>query len=69
MGLAREAWPQVWFKGGSEPGVLTLGYLARSAGGRVVVVVLELSDPSKTIPSSATLPALSIVRAGITLAG
>ena len=49
----------MWFKGGSETGVLTLGYLARSAAGRVDVVVLELSDPQHAIPSSVTLSALS----------
>jgi Beta-lactamase enzyme family/ORF 12 gene product N-terminal len=67
--LPRAAWPLVWFKGGSETGVLTLGYLARSADGKAVVVVLELSDPSQAIPSSATLTALSIMHAGFSLAG
>jgi hypothetical protein len=49
--------------------VLTLGYLARSASGKAVVVVLELSDPSKAIGDSVTLTALSIMHAGFTLAG
>ena len=58
----------MWFKGGSETGVLTLGYLARSAAGRVDVVVLELSDPQHAIPSSVTLSALSLVHAAFGLA-
>ena len=34
IGLSSSQWPAVWFKGGSEPGVLTLNYLAttRAAG-------------------------------------
>jgi hypothetical protein len=67
--LARAAWPLVWFKGGSETGVLTLGYLARSASGKVVVVVLELSDPTQAIADSVTFTALSILHAAVTLAG
>jgi Beta-lactamase enzyme family/ORF 12 gene product N-terminal len=69
IGLPSSAWPLVWFKGGSEPGVLTLGYLARSAGGQVVVAVLELSDPRNTITASAELRALSIMHAAFALAG
>lgn len=68
IGLNRSAWPLVWFKGGSETGVLTLGYLARSATGRVDVVVLELSDPRHAIPASAALTALSLVHAAFGLA-
>ena len=30
-GLDPAQWPTVWFKGGSEPGVLTLGYLATNS--------------------------------------
>ena len=41
VGLSATTWPRIWFKGGSEPGVLTLGYLARdNAGGTFVVIVL-----------------------------
>ena len=34
IGLDPAQWPTVWFKGGSEPGVLTLGYLATNSKGR-----------------------------------
>jgi hypothetical protein len=67
IGLTRSAWPLVWFKGGSEQGVLTLGYLARRADGTVAVVVLQLSDPSKPIASDVTLKALVDVSAALKL--
>ena len=37
-------WPTVWFKGGSEPGVLTLGYLATNSKGQAFVVSAMLSN-------------------------
>ena len=33
VGLDPGQWPTVWYKGGSETGVLTLNYLARTSGG------------------------------------
>ncbi len=65
--LSRSTWPLVWFKGGSEQGVLTLGYLARRADGTVAIVVLELSDPTKAIASEVTLTALADIRAAFGL--
>jgi hypothetical protein len=59
IGLSRSTWPLVWYKGGSETGVLSLGYLARRADGTVAVVVLELSDPAKPIAADVTLRALA----------
>jgi hypothetical protein len=38
IGLDPAQWPTVWFKGGSEPGVLTLGYLATNSKGQTFVV-------------------------------
>ena len=60
IGLDPAQWPTVWFKGGSEPGVLTLGYLATNSKGQTFVVVAMLSDPYGRIPSSsmAELPAI-----------
>jgi hypothetical protein len=46
LGLDRTRFPQVWFKGGSEPGVLTLNYLARTADGRSLVTSVMVSDPA-----------------------
>jgi len=44
LGLDPSEWPTVWFKGGSEPGVLTLGYMATNEQGsdvRGVATVVE----------------------------
>ena len=52
VGLSATTWPRIWFKGGSEPGVLTLGYLARdSAGGTFVVIVLT-EDQAQPVQES-----------------
>ncbi len=59
IGLSRATWPLVWFKGGSEQGVLTLGFLARRADGTVAVVTLLLSDPTKAIAPGVILKALA----------
>lgn len=45
IGLDRSVWPTVWFKGGSEPGVLTLGWLATNRHGRTFVVEAMVSNP------------------------
>ncbi|MEV4357260.1 serine hydrolase [Nonomuraea sp. NPDC049625] len=45
LALDRAQWPSVWFKGGSEPGVSDLGYLARTADGRSFVVTTLAIDP------------------------
>ncbi|MFD9697611.1 serine hydrolase [Lentzea sp. NPDC059081] len=50
--LDRTAFPEVWFKGGSEPGVLTLNYLARTADGRSLVVSVMVSDPAAPLNES-----------------
>jgi hypothetical protein len=67
IGLSRTTWPLVWFKGGSEQGVLTLGFLARRADGTVAVVTVLLSDPAKSIPAEVTLKALADAHAAFGL--
>ena len=62
MGLDPARWPTVWFKGGSEPGVLTLGYLATNSKGQTFVVVAMLSDPAAALSPSAEAGLLAIVR-------
>ena len=42
--LDKETWPSVSFKGGGEPGVLTLSWLAHRKDGRVFVVVVMAED-------------------------
>jgi len=52
----------VWFKGGSEPGVLSLGYLARDNLGRTFVVVVMIDNPTSAFNERATaLQLLSLV--------
>jgi hypothetical protein len=68
IGLSPVDFPTVWFKGGSEPGVLTLNYLARAADGSVVVASLMASDPAAPLDEAAALPALAVLRGAIELA-
>lgn len=61
LGLDPKAWPTVWHKGGSEPGVLSMGYLARDAAGRTYVVTALTGDPRTALdenPAGAELLAL-----------
>ena len=62
IGLDPAQWPTVWFKGGSEPGVLTLGYLATNSKGQTFVVAAMLSDPAAALSPSAEPELLAIAR-------
>ncbi|TQS28778.1 serine hydrolase [Microbispora sp. KK1-11] len=63
LGLDAKAWPTVWFKGGSEPGVLSMGYLARDAAGRTYVVTALTGDPRTALDeNSAGAELLALVR-------
>ncbi|MEU8041227.1 serine hydrolase [Streptosporangium sp. NPDC049078] len=67
--LDRKKWPVVWAKGGSEPGVLDLSYLARSANGRTYVVTALTSDPAGALDERVATPELiSLSRGGFALA-
>jgi hypothetical protein len=57
LALDRAKWPTIWFKGGGEPGVLTVGYLATNSKGQTFVVAGMLSDPAAALPPP-TLPGL-----------
>jgi beta-lactamase class A len=57
--LSPSTWPTLWFKGGSEPGVLTLGYLGRDRQGHTYVVVAMAEDPSTTFGSQVTVQMLT----------
>jgi beta-lactamase class A len=52
IGLDPSFWPTVWFKGGSEPGVLTLGWLATNAHGESFVVEAMVSNPDAALSAS-----------------
>jgi len=69
IGLDPAQWPTVWFKGGSEPGVLTLGYLATNSKGQTFVVVAMLSDPAAALSLAAAPELLAIVQGAFELAG
>ena len=67
IGLDPAQWPAVWFKGGSEPGVLTLGYLATNSKGQTFVVVGMLADPAAAPPPQATAGLLAIAQGAFAL--
>jgi Beta-lactamase enzyme family/ORF 12 gene product N-terminal len=62
-------WKATWFKGGSEPGVLTLAYLATTRTGQSYAVTVLAENPSQPINEATAIPAiLSAIRAAFTLA-
>jgi Beta-lactamase enzyme family len=67
--LDRARWKTIWFKGGSEPGVLTLAYLATTRTGQSYVVAVLAENPSAPIDEATAAPAmLSAVKGAFTLA-
>lgn len=60
--LGAERWPTVWYKGGSEPGVLTMGWLATDAEGRTFVVEAMVSDPDAPLADDAITDLVGIGR-------
>ena len=60
-------WSQTWFKGGSEVGVLTLSYLART-GDETYVVSAMVSDPSAEVVEIAPFELRALIRGAFTLA-
>ncbi|MBD8504919.1 serine hydrolase [Hoyosella sp. G463] len=72
IGLDEQQWPTVWFKGGSEPGVLALSYRAVDEDGQAVFVALVSRDPGLDISdanatSGQIQDALSITKGGLNL--
>ncbi|MEV0843514.1 serine hydrolase [Actinocatenispora sera] len=69
IGLDRRRFPLVWYKGGSEPGVLTVNFLAGTKRGEQVAASLLLSDPEQAFDETALLPeVLALARGGLELA-
>lgn len=58
LGLNPAQWKTTWFKGGSEPGVLTLTYMATTRTGHSYVVAVLASNPSAPIINPAMLSAI-----------
>jgi beta-lactamase class A len=69
LALDPAQWKTTWFKGGSEPGVLTLAYLATTRTGQSYVVTVLAEDPSQPINEATAAPVLlSAIKAAFTLA-
>ena len=66
--MTQRQWSSVWFKGGSEPGVLTLNYLATTRTGQSYVVSALAANPAAPIPATATAPLIGAIKAAFTLA-
>ncbi len=61
-------WPSVWFKGGSEPGVLTLNYLATTNAGKKYLVSVLTENPAAAIPDSSAQTLLGAIKGAFQLA-
>ena len=62
-------WKTTWFKGGSEPGVLTLAFLATTRSGHSYVVTVLAENKSQPIDQASAIPAiLAAVKGAFTLA-
>ena len=69
MNLAPSRWRPAWFKGGSEPGVLTLNYLATTRTGQTYVASVLAANPAAPLAQdSATLTLISAVKGALQLA-
>ena len=62
-------WQTTWFKGGSEPGVMTLAFLATTRSGHSYMVAVQAENRSDPIDQATVTPAiLSAVKGAFTLA-
>jgi len=68
LALDPRQWSTTWFKGGSEPGVVTLNYLATTRTGQSYVVSVLAASPSAPIPQTSTVQLLGAIKAAFTLA-
>jgi hypothetical protein len=69
LGLDPSEWPTVWFKGGGEPGVLTLGYMATNSKGQTFVVSAMLSNATAALTPSVTSALYDAVASAFGLMG
>lgn len=69
LDLDESTWPTVWYKGGSEPGVLTLGWLATDDEGRSVVVEMMVTDTEAPLPDDAILRLVALAEEAYGLVG
>jgi Beta-lactamase enzyme family/ORF 12 gene product N-terminal len=69
LALDPAVWKTTWFKGGSEPGVLALAYLATTRTGHSYVVTALAENPSQPIDETVAAPImLSAIKGAFTLA-
>jgi len=68
LALNTAQWRSVWFKGGSEPGVLTLNYMATTKSGQSYVVSVLAENPSHSIGPTATGTLLGAITGAFQLA-
>ena len=68
LALDPRQWSTTWFKGGSEPGVVTLNYLATTRTGQSYVVSVLAANPFAPIPQTSTVQLLGAIEAAFTLA-
>jgi hypothetical protein len=61
-------WETTWFKGGSEPGALSLAYLATTRAGHSYVVTVLAEDPSQPLGGDAIPAIVAAVKGAFTLA-
>lgn len=67
--LPADRWSRTWFKGGSEAGVLDLGFLATTRDGRTYVVTLMASHTGAPLPDGqAGAELLALAKGAFTLA-
>lgn len=62
IGLDPSDWPTVWYKGGSEPGVLTLGWLATTSDGDTFVVEAMVANPDANLADDAIDDLVALAR-------
>jgi len=61
-------WKTTWFKGGSEPGALSLAYLATTRAGQRYAVTVLAEDPSQPLGDDAIPAIVAAVKGAFTLA-
>jgi len=69
IGLEPGDWPTVWYKGGSEPGVLTLGWLATTDEGETFVVEAMVSDPDAALAEDVITDLVALAEDAFALLG
>jgi hypothetical protein len=69
IGLDRHEWREVWFKGGSEPGVLTLGWLARDRRGETFLVEAMVSNPDAVLADDSITDLVALGRRAFAVLG